>query len=382
MGWCFLKAVTYQGSKDVQVKNVEAPKIEHEQDMIVKITSTAICGSDLHLYQGNMPLRPGYIIGHEPMGIVEEVGPGVKNLKKGDRVVIPFNVSCGECFYCQNQMESQCDNTNEYKDTGAYFGYTEQYGNHPGGQAEYLKVPYADFTSFVVPESCELEDESLLFLSDVIPTAWWSVEHAGVKKGDTVIVLGSGPIGLMTQKFAWMKGAKRVIAVDHLDYRLMHARKTNSVEIFDFTQEDDPGKFLQDLTDGGADVVIDCVGMDGKKSVVEKVEQKLKLQGGTLSALEIAHTAVRKFGTVQITGVYGLRYNMFPLGRFFERNITMKMGQAPVIHYMPKLFEMVSNGEFDPTDIITHKIPLEDAAKGYEMFNDRKDDCIKVVLKP
>lgn len=186
------------------------------------------------------------------MGIVEEVGPGVKNLKKGDRVVIPFNVSCGECFYCQNQMESQCDNTNEYKDTGAYFGYTEQYGNHPGGQAEYLKVPYADFTSFVVPESCELEDESLLFLSDVIPTAWWSVEHAGVKKGDTVIVLGSGPVGLMTQKFAWMKGAKRVIAVDHLDYRLMHAKKTNSVEIFDFTQEDDPGKFLQDLTNGGA----------------------------------------------------------------------------------------------------------------------------------
>lgn len=329
-----------------------------------------------------MPLRPGYIIGHEPMGIVEEVGPGVTKVKKGDRVVIPFNVSCGECFFCQHEMESQCDNANPNKDTGGMFGYTEQYGNHPGGQAEYLKVPYADFTSFVVPESCELEDESLLFLSDVIPTAWWSVENAGVKPGDTVIVLGAGPIGLMTQKFAWMKGAKRVIAVDHLDYRLMHAKATNNVEIYDFTQHDDAGKFLQDLTNGGADVVIDCVGMDGKKSVVEKVEQKLKLQGGTLSAIEIAHTAVRKFGTVQITGVYGLRYNMFPLGRFFERNITMKMGQAPVIHYMPKLYDMVVNGEFDPTDIITHKIPLTEAAHGYDIFNERKDDCIKVVLKP
>jgi S-(hydroxymethyl)glutathione dehydrogenase / alcohol dehydrogenase len=377
-----LRAVTYQGAKDIKVKEVDDPRIEKKEDVIVRITSTAICGSDLHLYQGNMPMRHGYVIGHEPMGIVEEVGSEVTHVKKGDRVVLPFNVSCGQCFFCNHDMESQCDHSNPNKDTGGFLGYTEQYGNHPGGQAQYLKIPYGNFMPFVVPESCELEDEHLLFLSDVIPTAYWSVENAGVKKGDTVIVLGCGPVGLMAQKFAWMKGAKRVIAVDYLEYRLNHAKKTNKVEIIDFTEHGDTGKHLQEITSGGADVVIDCVGMDGKKSVIEKIEQKLMLQGGTLSAIQIATSAVRKYGTLQITGVYGLNYNMFPLGRFFERNITLKMGQAPVIHYMPKLFDMIINKEFDPTDIITHKLPLEVAAHAYKIFNDREDDCIKVVLKP
>jgi S-(hydroxymethyl)glutathione dehydrogenase/alcohol dehydrogenase len=376
-----MRAVTYQGAKDIQVKNVEDPRIEKRDDIIVRITSSAICGSDLHLYQGNMPLRPGYIIGHEPMGIVEETGPDVTRVKKGDRVVIPFNVSCGHCFYCQNEMESQCDNSNPHKDAGGYFGYTEKYGNHPGGQAEYLKVPFGNFMPFVVPESCELEDESLLFLSDVLPTAYWSVEHSGVKKGDTVVVLGCGPIGLMTQKFALMKGAKRVIAVDHLDYRLNHAKLTNDVEVYDFTKYDDMGTYIKEITQGGADVVIDCVGMDGKKSAVEKVEQKLKLQGGTLGPIQIAAKAVRKFGNVQLTGVYGLTYNMFPLEEFFSRNITIKMGQAPVVHYMPELFEKVTNKEFDPKSIITHQIPLEEADRAYKIFNDHQDDCIKVILK-
>ncbi|HZG72681.1 MAG TPA: zinc-dependent alcohol dehydrogenase [Chondromyces sp.] len=377
-----MKAVTYQGAKDIQVKEVEDPKIEKNDDIIVRITSTAICGSDLHLYLGSMPLRPGYIIGHEPMGIVEEVGPEVTKLKKGDRVVIPFNVSCGRCFYCENQMESQCDNANPHKDTGGYFGYTEQYGNHPGGQAEYLKVPFGNFLPFKVPESCELEDEALLFLSDVLPTAWWSVEHAGVKKGDTVVVLGSGPVGLMTQKFAWMKGAKRVIAIDHVPYRLERAKQMNRVEAYNFDEYDDMGQYIKEMTSGGADVVIDCVGMDGKKSVVEAVEQKLKLQGGTLSAIDIAKKAVRKFGTVQLTGVYGMMYNMFPLGNFFERNVTLKMGQAPAVHYMPELYQKIINEEFDPREIITHKVPMDQASEAYRIFNDHEDDCIKVVLKP
>lgn len=377
-----MRAVTYQGAKDIQVKNVEDPRIEKRDDVIVRITSTAICGSDLHLYQGNMPLRPGYVIGHEPMGIVEETGPDVTRVKKGDRVVIPFNVSCGHCFYCKHDMESQCDNSNPHHDSGGYFGYTEKYGNHPGGQAEFLKVPFGNFMPFVIPESCELEDESLLFLSDVLPTAYWSVEHSGVKAGDTVVVLGCGPIGLMTQKFAWMKGAKRVIAVDHLDYRLNHAKLTNDVEVYDFTKYDDMGAYLKEITQGGADVVIDCVGMDGKKSAVEKIEQKLKLQGGTLGPIQIATKAVRKFGTVQLTGVYGLTYNMFPLEEFFSRNITIKMGQAPVVHYMPELFEKITNKEFDPKSIITHQIPLEEADRAYKIFNDHEDDCIKVILKP
>ena len=267
-----MKAVTYQGAKDVEVKEVENAKIEKADDILVRITTTAICGSDLHIYRGALPARKDYVIGHEPMGIVEEVGPSVTNVKKGDRVIIPFNVSCGECFYCQHDMESQCDNSNENPaiDTGGYFGFTERYGDHPGGQAELLRVPYGNFLPFKIPESCELEDESLLFLSDVLPTAYWSVENAGVKKGDTVAVLGSGPIGLIVQKFAWMKGASRVIAVDPVGYRLEHAKRTNNVEIYNPDEIDNMGLYIREITKGGVDVVIDCVGMDGKMEYERK----------------------------------------------------------------------------------------------------------------
>ncbi|GLO67893.1 glutathione-dependent formaldehyde dehydrogenase [Oceanobacillus kimchii] len=377
-----MRAVTYQGPKKIEIKQVTAPTIEKPDDIIVKITSTAICGSDLHLYQGHFPLPKGYIIGHEPMGIVEEVGAEVTKVKKGDRVVIPFNVSCGHCHYCHHEMESQCDHSNPHYDSGGYFGYSEKFGNYPGGQAEYLRVPFGNFTPFLVPESCELEDESLLFLSDVLPTAYWSVRNAGVKQGDTVIVLGSGPVGLMTQKFAWMEGAERVIAIDHLDYRLKHAKEKNKVETFQFTRFPDMGEHLKEITKGGADVVIDCVGMDGKKSPVEYVEQKLKLQGGTLGPIQIATKAIRKFGTVHLTGVYGGNYNAFPLGAFWVRNIQIKMGQAPVIHLMPELYKKVSDQELDPTEIITQRLPLKEAAQAYQVFNDHEDDCIKVVLRP
>ncbi|MFJ9384016.1 zinc-dependent alcohol dehydrogenase [Peribacillus sp. NPDC101481] len=379
-----MKAVTFQGAKDIQVKQVEDPKLQQKDDIIVRVTSTAICGSDLHIYQGALPTHKDYVIGHEPMGIVEEVGPEVTKVKKGDRVVLPFNISCGHCYYCEHDMESQCDNSNpnEAVDTGGYFGFTKRYGNYPGGQAEYLRVPYGNFMPFVIPESCELEDEALLFMSDVLPTAYWSVENAGVKKDDTVVVLGCGPIGLMAQKFAWMKGAKRVIAIDNLPYRLNKAKQMNKVEAYNFDEYNDMGSYIKEITSGGADVVIDCVGMDGKKSTIEAIEQKLKLQGGTLSAIEIALNAVRKFGTIQLTGVYGSKYNMFPLGNLFERNINLKMGQAPVIHYMPKLFDKITAGEFDPTEIISHKVPLEKASEAYQIFNDHEDECIKVVLKP
>jgi len=377
-----MKAVTYQDPKEIVVKEVPDPTIEKKDDIIVRITTTAICGSDLHLYQGNIPLPSGYIIGHEPMGIVEEIAPEVTKVRKGDRVVIPFNVSCGVCHFCKHNLESQCDNSNPHYDSGGYFGYSEKFGNYPGGQAQFLRVPYGNFTPFVIPPSCELDDESLLFLSDVLPTAYWSVDHAGVKSGDTVIVLGCGPVGLMAQKFAWMKGAKRVIAVDYLQYRLLHAKRLNHVETYDFTQHDDMGEHLKEVTSGGADVIIDCVGMDGKKSPLEYIEQKLKLQGGTLGPIQIATKAVRKCGTVQFTGVYGGNYNLFPLGAFFARNITLKMGQAPVIHYMPELFDKITSGVLDPKDIITHKLSLDQADYAYKIFNDREDNCIKVVLKP
>ncbi|WP_338781599.1 zinc-dependent alcohol dehydrogenase [Metabacillus sp. FJAT-52054] len=377
-----MRAVTYQGSEKIEVKQVEDPRIQENSDMIVKITSTAICGSDLHLYQGNMPINKDYVIGHEPMGIVEEVGSEVTKVKKGDRVVIPFNIGCGTCFYCRNQMESQCDNSNPMGDQGGLFGFTEMFGGHPGGQAEYLRVPYADFTSFVVPESCEREDEDLLFMSDVLPTAYWSVENAGVKAGDTVIVLGCGPVGLMAQKFAAMAGAERVIAVDQLDYRLNKAKKMNSVETFDFTSTDDPGSYLHEFTKGGADVVIDCVGMDGRMTAMEKIGQKFKLHGGSLGPIRIASEAVRKFGTIQLTGVYGESYNDFPLGDIFSRNITVKTGQAPVIHFMPKLFDMIQSNQIVPSEIVSHKISLDEASHAYNIFNDHEDECVKVVLKP
>jgi S-(hydroxymethyl)glutathione dehydrogenase / alcohol dehydrogenase len=378
-----MRAVTYQGVKNVEVKNVPDPRLIKEDDIIIKITSTAICGSDLHLIHGLIPNTPhDFVIGHEPMGIVEDVGKGVEKVKKGDRVIIPFNIACGQCYFCQHNLESQCDNSNENGEVGAYFGYSDTFGGFPGGQAELLRVPYGNFVPFKVPDDCELEDEKILFLSDIIPTAYWGVDNAGVKKGDTVVVLGCGPVGLLTQKFAWLKGAKRVIAVDYIGYRLEHAKNVNKVEVFDFTKFDNVGEHIKEITGGGADVVIDCVGLDGKKNIVEVVETALKLQGGAMGAIVIASQAVRKGGTVQLVGVYGTRYNAFPLGDFFARNITLKMGQAPVIHYLPELFEMIKNGKIDPTDIITHKLPLEEAEHAYKIFDTKLDDCIKVILKP
>lgn len=377
-----MRAVTFQGKENMQVKDVAAPSIQEPSDMIVKITASGVCGSDLHLYKGGLKPEQDYVVGHEPMGIVEEVGPEVKNLKKGDRVVIPFNIGCGECFFCKNQMESQCDESNPHGEPGGLFGFTEMFGNFPGGQAEYLRVPYADFTSFKVPENSELEDESVLFLSDVMPTAYWSVENSGVKKGDTVIILGSGPIGLMAQKFARLKGASRVIAVDQVDHRLSHAEKTNNVETYNFSNNPDIGSLLHEDTKGGADVVIDCVGMDGTVPKGEKFGSDEDNQFGTIHPIITASQAVRKFGVVQLTGVYGTDANAFPLGDFFSRNVSLTMGQAPVIHLMPKLYDMVENNELDPTDIITHSLPLEDAAKGYDIFDKKEDGNIKVVLKP
>ncbi|AIQ69104.1 zinc-dependent alcohol dehydrogenase [Paenibacillus graminis] len=378
-----MRAVTYQGKRKVEVKEVADAKLEKKDDIIVRVTSTAICGSDLHIYNGEIPgMHDDYIIGHEPMGIVEDVGPEVTKVKKGDRVIVPFNVACGQCFFCQHEMESQCDHANDAKDTGGYLGYSDTYGGFAGGQAELLRVPFGNFGPFVVPEDAEVEDEQLMFLSDIVPTAWWGVENAGVKPGDTVIVLGCGPVGLLTQKFAWIKGASRVIAVDHVPYRLQHAKQTNNVETFNFETTKDIKTHLKEITRGGADVVIDCVGLDAKKTVMEKVETTLMLQGGSLGAFRIATEVVRKFGTIQLVGVYGLNYNMFPLGQLFERNITLKMGQAPVIHYMPALYQMIKDEVFDPTDIITHRLPLSRAEHGYKVFDGKEEDCIKVVLKP
>lgn len=378
-----MKAVTYQGIKNVHVKEVADPKIEKEDDAIIRVTSTAICGSDLHLFHGMIPnLHEDYVIGHEPMGIVEEVGRGVTKLKKGDRVIIPFNIACGECFYCKHQLESQCDHSNENGEIGAYFGYSGTSGGYPGGQAEYLRVPYANFTHFKIPEDCEQPDEALCLVSDAMTTAFWSVDNAGVKDGDTVIVIGCGPVGLLTQKFAWLKGAKRVIAVDFLDYRLQHAKRTNQVETVNIESGENIGNALREMTKGGADAVIDCSGMSGKMSPLESIASGLKLHGGALGGFVIASQAVRKGGTIQVTGVYSGRYNGFPFGDLFMRNINIRTGQAPVIHYMPHMYDLIVKGKLDPKDVVTHVLPLSQAKHGYELFDQRQENCIKVLLKP
>ncbi|WP_050181333.1 zinc-dependent alcohol dehydrogenase [Domibacillus robiginosus] len=378
-----MKAVTYQGVKEVVVKEVEAPTIQKPDDIIVKPTLSAICGSDLHLIHGMIPnLQPDYIIGHEPMGIVEEVGPAVTKVKKGDRVIIPFNISCGECWFCKHELESQCDNSNDNGQMGAYFGYTGTTGGYPGGQAEYMRVPYGNFTPFKIPEDSEVEDEKLVLLADAASTAYWTVDNSGLKEGDTAIIFGCGPVGLLAQKFAWLKGAKRVIAVDYVGYRLEHAKRTNKVEIVNFEEEQNIGNYLKEMTGGGADVVMDCVGMDGKMTPIEFLATGMKLQGGALGALVAASQAVRKGGTIQITGVYGGMYNAFPLGDIFQRNVNIRSGQAPVIHYMPHLYKLIAEGKVDPGDVVTHILPLDQAKKGYELFDTKTDDCIKVVLKP
>lgn len=382
-----MKAVTYQGHKNMEVREVHDPIIEESTDAIIKITASGICGSDLHLYhQGDLFMDPGFVIGHEPMGIVEEVGKDVKTLKKGDRVVIPFNIGCGDCFYCNNEMESQCDNSNSSPaswkmDNGGLFGFGGMHGNHWGGQAEYLRVPFADFSSFKVPDS-DLKDEQVLFLSDVVPTAYWSVEHAGVKSGDTVIVLGCGPIGLMAQKFAKLKGAERVIAIDNVEHRLNHAKKSNGAEVYNFSKEDNIGKLLRESTRGGADVVIDCVGMDGQVAQDDLDISSNSAQRGNISPIITAAESVRKFGTIQLTGIYGTPADNYPIDLIFNRDVQVKSGQAPVIHQMPKLYEMIKNEVFDPTEIITHTMPLEDAKQAYDIFDQKKDNNIKVILKP
>lgn len=376
-----MRAITYQGVKDVKVKEVHDPKIERPDDAIIKVTSTAICGSDLHLIHGLVPNMPAnFILGHEAMGLVEEVGPEVTQLKRGDRVIIPFPVACGRCWYCEHDLYSQCDNSNPHGEAGGIFGYSETYGGYAGGQAEYLRVPYADVGPLKVPE--ELSDEQVLFLTDILPTAYWGNLIGGVKEGSTVTVLGCGPVGLLAQKFAWILGAERVIAVDYIGYRLDHAKKHNKVEVINFEDHDSTGGYIKEITGGGTDVVIDCVGMDGKMNVFELLETALFLQGGAMSAIIMASQAVRKCGRVALVGVYGLRYNQFPLGDFFSRNITMKMGQCPATAYAGELLDWVKEGKIDPTDIITHRIKLDDGEKGYEIFDQKQDNCIKVVMSP
>lgn len=385
-----MKALVYHAPKHVQVDEVDDPRLEGPRDAIIRVTRTAICGSDLHIYNGLFPQLRNEIIGHEFMGIVEEVGSGVTHLQRGDRVVVPFPIACGACFFCDHDWPTHCENSNPEhygpdgdvlkEKGGGLFGYTDLYGGYAGGQAEYVRVPYADVGPRKVPES--LNDEQVLFLTDIYPTGWAAADWAQIQPGETVAVFGCGPVGLMAQKAAWLQGAGRVIGIDILPYRLEQARRSANSEVIN-AAEVDPVEALRELTEGrGADRVIDAVGMEADRSLLDKTKAVLHLERGSDEVIETALRAVRRGGTVSVIGVYATSYDNFPVGRLVDKAITLRFGQAPVHRYIDDLLTQVREEKVVLDDIISHRLPLTEAAQAYEMFSKKQDDCVKVVLQP
>ncbi|HEX2576903.1 MAG TPA: zinc-dependent alcohol dehydrogenase [Aquihabitans sp.] len=394
-----MKALTWHGKRDVRVDDVPDPTIEEPTDAIIRVTSTAICGSDLHLYELFGPfIEEGDVLGHEPMGIVEAVGPEVTHIAPGDRVVIPFNISCGHCFMCTNDLQSQCETTqvHEHGTGAALLGYTKLYGQVPGGQAEYLRVPQAHYGPIKIPEGTP--DEQYLFLSDVLPTAYQAVAYADVPPGGTVAVMGLGPIGQMAGRIARHQGASRVFGVDLVPERLEMAAR-NGIEPIDLTQQEDLAAHLRSLTDGrGPDAVVEAVGMEAHGSGVGKVAHALvgllpdavadplmqKAGIDRMAALLASIDVVRRGGTVSISGVYGGAADPMPILQMFDKQLTLRMGQANVRRWVDDLLPLVED-ESDPLgvlDLTTHQLPLAEAPAAYEVFQKKQDGAIKIVLKP
>ncbi len=389
-----MNAVVWHGKEDVRVDNVPDPVIQQPTDAIVRITSTAICGSDLHLYSKLFPImREGDIIGHEPMGIVEEVGSDVEHISPGDRVVIPFNISCGHCYFCNEQLYSQCETTRDRgklaeaasllgRGKGAsLFGYTHVYGAVPGGQAEYLRVPQAHFGPIKVPEGPP--DERFLYLSDVLPTSWQAVAYADVPQGGTLGIWGLGSIGQMCARIALHQGAGRVIGVDNVPERLSLAAKYG-IETVDFSAVEDVKEIMLELTDGyGVDAAIDAVGMEAEGSFIDSLLQATKIQVDKAYALRQCIASIRRGGTLSISGVYAGPVQMFPLGDLFDMQIQVRMGQANVRAYVDDIMPLLTDEDpLGTQDLKTHEMPLQDAPLGYEIFQKKQDGAIKCVLKP
>lgn len=388
-----MKALCWEGKHNITVKHVHDPKILNPNDAIIRVTTAAICGSDLHLYNGVIPtMEKGDILGHETMGEVLEVGSLVKNVKVGDRIVVAFDIGCGHCHHCHDQEYSCCDNTNPnflipeklygYSGSGIY-GYSHMYGGYAGGQAEFLRVPFVDTNSIVIPEG--IDDEKVLFLSDIFPTGYMAAENCNIKRGDTVAVWGAGPVGLMAIKSAFLLGAERVIAIDHFETRLKLAREAGA-ETINFRDEDSLTEQLKFLTGGrGPDSCIDAVGMEAHGhtvlNVIDTVKQKTGLGTDRPDALRHAIQACRKGGTVSVPGVYGGFFDKFPFGAAFGKGLTFKMGQTHTQKYMKPLLERIVNGEIDPSFIISHRIKLDEGPSAYKNFNENKDDVTKVVIK-
>jgi threonine dehydrogenase-like Zn-dependent dehydrogenase len=389
-----MRALTWHGKHDVRVESVPDPEIVNPRDAIIRVTSTAICGSDLHLYDGYIPgMRSGDILGHEFMGEVVETGPK-STLAKGQRVVVPFPISCGECFFCKKQQFACCDNSNPAETSDAtefgygyplsgIFGYSHLTGGYAGGQAEYVRIPYSDVGPLVVPD--HLDDEKVLFLTDILPTGWMAAENCDIEQGDTVAVWGCGPVGQFAIKSASLLGAERVIAIDRFDYRLRIARERAGAETIDY-ETTDVQEALREMTGGrGPDHCIDAVGMEGHGpgllGAYDKVKTALMLETDRAYALRQAIFACRSGGTVSVAGVYAGFIDKFPMGVIVNRSLTVRSGQCHVHRYMRPLLERIERGDIDPSFVITHHMSLDEAPEGFEMFSNKEDECLKIVLK-
>ncbi len=377
-------AMDYRGPYRVRAAQKPDPVIEHPNDAIVRVTRSCICGSDLHLYHGLVPdTRVGTTFGHEFTGVIEEVGPSVTSLKVGDRVLVPFNIFCGSCFFCDRELYGNCHNTNpEATAVGAIYGYSHTAGGYDGGQAELVRVPMADVGPTLIPD--DIADDDAVLLTDALPTGYQAAEMGDIAEGDTVVVFGAGPVGIFAAKSAWLMGAGRVIVVDHVDYRLDFVKRYAQCETIDFREVRDMALHVKKMTDGlGADVCIDAVGCEAAGSVAQTITGRyMKLQAGSATALHWCINSVRKGGNISIVGVYGPTFNAVPIGNALNKGLTLRMNQASVKRHVPRLIEHIQAGRIDPKQIITHRIPLEEVADAYHIFSSKLDNCIKPVLIP
>jgi S-(hydroxymethyl)glutathione dehydrogenase/alcohol dehydrogenase len=385
-----MKALVFHKMKDVRVDTVKDPEILEPGDAIIQVTSTAICGSDLHIYNGFFPQLTPQVLGHEFMGIVVETGKDVKKLKKGDRVVVPFPIACGKCWFCKHGAYPGCEESNPdhygpeggilTEKGGGIFGYTDLYGGYDGGQAELVRVPFADAGPRLVPEG--LTDEQILFTTDILPTGYSAIDWAGIKGGESVAIFGAGPVGLMAAKAARLRGAEKIIILDYEDYRLQKAKQTTDATTFNAGDEN-AIKMIRDMTGGrGADVCVDAVGMEAHRSLKDRIETVIHIEKGTINAMKMCFSAVRRGGFVSIMGAYGTHYHDFPVSQIFDKGLSVRTGQAPVHKYIDELIRLVSDKKVVLDDIITHTLPLSEAPHGYDIFNKKEDNCVKVVLKP
>ena len=377
-----MKAMTYRGPYRLRVEERPEPRIEHPNDIVVRVTLAAICGSDLHLYHGMMPdTRVGTTFGHEFIGIVEEVGPSVRNHAVGDKVMVPFNISCGSCYFCSRGLYANCHNVNPNATAiGGIYGYSHTCGGYAGGQAELVRVPFADVGPVRVPEW--MHDEDAVLLTDAVATGYFGAQLADLSEGDTVVGFGAGPVGLAAAKSAWFMGAGRVVVVDHLDYRLEKAKDFAHAETVNFAQVDDIVVHLKKMTAGlGFDSAIDAVGAEADGAALQQITAtKLKLQGGSPVALNWAIDSVRKVGTVAVLGAYGPMFSAVKFGDAMNKGLTLRMNQAPVKRQWPRLFEHVRNGHLSPRELVTHRFRLDEVPEAYHVFSAKLDNCIKPLI--